>query len=887
MRKIPALIAALMLIPMLAFGQEPKFKKIMIFPFKAVTKGVGEMFGNELAGALGAELAREGDVEIVSGKPFEAIVQGRTVDSVRVSRVADRVDCQAALWGSVSKLDEGYSLEVSVVQKDQPQKPRRFSADGKDVEGLVARMKEIAVEIGSAILNRPKIHEIKVEGNKRIQKDAILNKLDVKPGSPFRRSAISDEIREIYGMGYFDDVQIRAEDVAQGEVDLHITLKERPSIKTVDIEGNKVFSKDEIIDTLTTKSFTVASVEKIRDDIAKIKKMYEKDGYYQPKIDYEIKELSPSEAKLVFKIDEGQKSYLTDLVLEGRKSLPESDLKKIMTVKEKGWFWFLDESGSFTREKLEENRMRLIAYYLDNGFINVQVGAPRIDIKDGSVKVAYPIREGERFQVRKVNVEGDLIAPADKLLAELHVKPRTWFKRSQVAEDIKTLTKIYNNLGYAYTDIEPRQTANDQYNFLDLTYKIRKGERVTIEKVDIVGNERTRDKIIRRSLAISEGDLYNADRFEATKSRLEGMDFFEAVRLKTSPGSRPDLMNVSVEVLEKKTGSLAAGLGYSSQDGAMANLELKERNLFGLGIVANGKGNMSGRRNTYEGSLTYPWIFDMPLSGTVRGYKSQSKEASYVRDSDGFSVHLGYPIYGLWSMTSGFARDSSKLSGIEQVFARSVVDYYQRYGTTAQKFLNTSENSVSVNFARDTRNSAVIPSAGTKISMGTRFSGLGGDVSFSSYFTEAIWYRHLFWKAILKVRGNGTLLQEVGDNPIPFDRRLQLGGIQSIRGYRQGEIGPRDRFGSPMGGDRALYSNVECLVPLVEQLKLNGVAFFDVGNAWNVSESPFFTEVKAGVGVGVRWMSPMGPIRLEYGWKVNPQKGEEPGAFAFAMGQLF
>jgi outer membrane protein insertion porin family len=755
------------------------------------------------------------------------------------------------------------------------------------VEDLVARMKQTAVEIGTATLNRPKIREIKIEGNKRIQKDAILNKLNVKPGSPFRKAAIGDEIREIYGMGYFDDVQIKAEDVAQGEVDLHITLKERPSIKTVEIQGNKVFSKNEIIDALTTKSFSVASVEKIRNDIAKIKKMYEKEGYYQPKIDYEIKELSPSEATLIFKIDEGQKSYLTDLVLEGRKSLPENDLKKIMTVKEKGWFWFLDESGTFTREKLEENRMRLIAYYLDNGFINVQVGAPRVDIHDGSVKVVYPIREGERYQVRKVNVEGDLIAPADKLIAELETKPHTWFKRSQVADDIKTLTKIYNNLGYAYTDIEPRQFVNDKYKFLDLTYKIRKGERVTIEKIDIVGNERTRDKIIRRSLAISEGDLYNADRFEATKKRLEGMDFFEAVRLKTSPGSRPDLMNVSVEVMEKKTGSLAAGLGYSSQDGAMANLELKERNLLGLGIVANGKGNLSGRRNTYEGSLTYPWIFDMPLSGTVRGYKAQARETNYVRDSDGFSVHLGYPIYGYWSMTSGFARDSSKLSGMEQVFARSVVDYYKHYGTVAQKFLNTSENSISVNFNRDTRNNSVIPTAGTKITLGTRYSGLGGDVSFSSYFTEATYYHLLFWKAIVKVRGYGTMLQEVGDNPIPFDRRLQLGGIQSIRGYQAGEIGPRDRYGNRIGGDRALFSNVECLVPLVEQLKLNGVAFFDVGNAWNVADSPFLKDVKAGVGVGIRWVSPMGPLRIEYGWKLNPRKGEEPGAFAFAMGQLF
>jgi outer membrane protein insertion porin family len=887
MKKLLPLIAALLLISSLSSAQELPSKKIMIFPFKAVTKGVGDTFGSELARALGAELAREGDVEIVWGVQFAAVVQDRNVDPARVVRVAERLDCQSALWGSVSKLEEGFSLEVSVVTKEQPQKSRRFSADGKDVESLIARMKEMAIEIGSVVLNRPKIHEIKIEGNKRIQKDAILNKLDVKPGSPFRRSAISDEIKEIYGMGYFDDVQIKAEDAAQGEVDLHITLKERPSIKTVEIEGNKLFSRDEIIDALTTKSFSVASVEKIRDDIAKIKKMYEKDGYYQPKIDYEIKELSPSEAKLTFKIDEGQKSYLTDLVLEGRKSLPEKDLKKIMTVKEKGWFWFLDESGTFTREKLEENRMRLIAYYLDNGFINVQVGAPRMDIQDGYVKVVYPIREGERYQVRKVNVEGDLVIPADKLLAELQVKPHTWFKRSQVADDIKTLTKLYNNLGYAYVDIEPRQSANDKYNFLDLMYKIHKGERVTIEKVDIAGNERTRDKIIRRSLAISEGDLYSADRFEATKNRLEGMDFFEAVRLKTAPGSRPDLMNVIVEVMEKKTGSLAAGLGYSSQDGAMGNLELKERNLFGLGIVANGKGNVSGRRNTYEGSLTYPWIFDMPLSATLRGYKSQSKETNYVRDSDGFSVHLGYPVYGLWSMTSGFARDSSKLSGFEQVFAKSIVDYYQHYGTAAQKYVNTSENSISVNFNRDTRNNAMIPSAGTKISLGTRYSGLGGDVSFSSYFTEGMYYHLLFWKAILKVRGSGTLLQEVGDNPIPFDRRLQLGGIQSIRGYQQGEIGPRDRFGNPIGGDRALFSNVECLFPLVEQLKLNGVAFFDVGNAWNVSDSPFATEVKAGAGFGIRWVSPMGPIRIEYGWKVNPRKGEEPGAFAFAMGQLF
>ncbi|MDQ1239216.1 MAG: outer membrane protein insertion porin family, partial [Thermodesulfobacteriota bacterium] len=535
----------------------------------------------------------------------------------------------------------------------------------------------------------------------------------------------------------------------------------------------------------------------------------------------------------------------------------------------------------------EENRMRLLAYYLDNGFVNVQVGVPDVDIQGNKVKVTYPIREGDRYQVRKIDVEGDLLIPKEELLSALQTKPKTWFKRSTVAEDIKTITKLYNNRGYAYADVEPRQKINDQYKFLDLTYKVSQGDQVTIERVDIVGNDRTREKVIRRGLSISEGDLYNADSFENTKGNLEAMDFFEAVRLKTAPGSKPDQMVVTVEVIEKKTGSLSAGLGYSSQDGAMGNINLKERNLFGLGIVANARSNLSGRRNDFEGSLSYPWMFDYPLTGSIRGHKAQQKESYYMRDTDGFSVHLGYPIYGLWSMSTGFSRDSNKLTGFEQVFARSVVDYYKQYGTQAQKYMNISENAVSLNFSRDTRNSSVIPTGGSKISLGGRFSGFGGDVAFNSYYSEAMYYYPIYWRFVMKVRANASMLQESGLDPIPFDRRIVLGGIQSIRGYRQGDIGPKDKYGNIIGGDRAFFGNVECLFPLLDQLKLNGVAFFDAGNSWNVSQSPLMAEVKAGAGLGIRWISPMGPIRIEYGWKINPQKGEEPGAVAFAMGQLF
>jgi outer membrane protein insertion porin family len=501
--------------------------------------------------------------------------------------------------------------------------------------------------------------------------------------------------------------------------------------------------------------------------------------------------------------------------------------------------------------------------------------------------VTYPIREGDRYQIRNVNLSGDLVIPAEKLQEELKTKPRNWVKRSLIAEDIRALQRLYNNMGYAYVDIEPIQKINDQYHFMDITYRIDKGQKVTIEKVDIAGNERTRDKVIRRSLTVTEGELYNADHLEESKKNLESMDYFEAVRMKTSPGSRADLMDVTVEVMEKKTGSLAAGIGYSSQDGAMGNVDLKERNLFGLGIVANAKANLSGRRNNYEGSVAYPWLLDYPVTLSLNGHKAVQRETHYLREGDGFGVNLSFPLYGFWSMTTGLARDSSKLTQFEKIFALSVLDYYRRYNTSAQKYMNIAENSMSVGIGRDTRIGTVIPRGGSKISIGSRFSGFGGDVAFSRYFTEAVYYYPVFWKAIVKLRANGSILQESGKEPIPFDRRIVLGGIQTIRGYRQGEIGPQDRFGNIIGGDRALFANIECLFPLVESMNINGVAFLDAGNAWNVDKGPMFDEVKAGYGVGVRWMSPMGPIRIEYGWKVRPRKGEDPGAFAFAMGQLF
>ncbi len=448
MKRLLGLAAVLLLFPVLSAAEKPKLKKVIIFPFTVTQPGPKADYGNELAGLLGADLTREGDVEIIPGSALGANVMEKKVDPAKMARIAARSESDAVMWGNLSKSGDELVLEVSTIGRNEREKPHHFSTTGKDREELTQRLNDLAAEIGTVVLKRQLVGEIKIEGNRRIQKEAILNKLSIKVGKPFSRAAVADEIRALYAMGYFDNVEIFAEENPRGEVDVRVVLKERPSIKSIEIEGNKVFTTDQILDALTTKSYAVASVAKIREDITKLKKMYEKDGYYQPRIDYEIKELSRDEAKLIFKIDEGQKSYLQEIDLPGRHSIPEKELKGIMTIKPKGWFRFLDESGTFTQEKLEENRMRLLADYMEHGFVNAQIGEPKVDIEKGNVKVTYPIREGERYQVRKVDVEGkDLKVPKEKLVAGLELKPKTWFKRSLLADDIKNLTRSVQQHG--------------------------------------------------------------------------------------------------------------------------------------------------------------------------------------------------------------------------------------------------------------------------------------------------------------------------------------------------------------------------------------------------------------------------------------------------------
>jgi outer membrane protein insertion porin family len=863
-------------------------KRLLLLPFREINERGDVVMNATLAGIVSAQLQKMENVAVADGKAMEALVKPKKVNIPRIARVIRRQDLDGVVWGEWKILSEDkYSMTLYVLHRKNLRKPRSYSGSAKDMEELVAALINLTDRMSVDLLGKPKIGRIIIKGNQRVRDEAIMNRMALSPGAILQPSEVSHEIKEIFAMGYFEDVSVNAQPRGNDKVDLVFEVKELPHIKTIEIKGNSVFTQDEILDEITTRSLSVARGEKIQKDIGKIRGMYERKGYYTPKIEWGLEELSDNQAKLVFTIDEGEKRYLTDIRFPGREKLTEKELLKILTIKEKSWFWWIDHSGKFTRSDLDENRNRIIGYYSEKGYVQAQVGEPSVDIEDEGVVVSYPVNEGDRFQIRKVELEGDLILSEEELKERLKNKPKTWFKGSDVGKDTETLTKMYKNLGYAYVDVEPMPKLNEEHNFVDLTFRITKNQRVKIGQVQIRGNDRTRDKIIRRNVLLAAGDRYQDAALDATKERLEALDFFEAVKIKTSPGSQPDIMDMTVEVMEKKTGTIAAGLGFSNKGGAMGNIDVKEKNVLGMGIMLNGNGKLSANSNTYEGSITYPWLFDWPLNATLSAYNNNMTEANYTKVGTGVSLNLGFPVYGNWRMHTGVSRDASRKVGLQRSYSDAIAKYYKARGEDPDRFYSTAEHALSMSLIRDTRLGSMIPRGGSKITFGSRFAGLGGDVSYARYYSDASYYYPLFWKAIMKARLNFTGVSEVGNMPVPVDRRILLGGISTVRGYKYGDLAPKGEYGAVLGGDRGVFANLECLFPIFESAKLFGVVFTDAGNAWNSTDSLIMEEVKAGGGVGLRWVSPMGPIRVEYGWKLTPEKGDTSGEFAFTMGQLF
>jgi outer membrane protein insertion porin family len=754
--------------------------------------------------------------------------------------------------------------------------------------------------VGSATLvhaEGEKLAEVRIQGNRRIESAVILNVIKVHAGDTLSGDMTDADIRAIYKLGHFQDVQAVKEESDKGVV-LVYSVQEKPIVREITIEGNKEITTEKLKEALEIRQNSVFSSKDLAKSVAKIKKMFGDEGYYLADVQTETKKDQTGDLTVIFKIVEGDKILIKEIRFDGNKALSAGKLKGIMETKEKWFLSWLTGAGTYKEEVLKNDVLLLSDHYLNNGYINVKVGEPVVKLNDTktALDVSIGITEGEQYRIGEIGFKGELLDSEADLRKKLKSERGEIFNRSLLRTDIGVLTDVYGDKGYAFATINPQTRLDNEKKIVDMTFDVEKGDLVSIERINIAGNPKTRDKVIRREMRVIERGLYSATGLKRSKQNLMNLGFFEEANIATAKGSAGNKLNVNVDVKEKPTGTFSIGGGYSSLDGFIGQGSIQQSNFLGLGLKANLSASIGGKSKTYALGLTDPYFMDTKwtLGGDI--YRSERIFTDYTRRLTGGDIKGGYPIndfLGTFVMYKYEIKDLFDPSIAYQ--ALHDTDGFGTYplGTTTTSSIFSSITHNSTDYRLD-------PSTGMINSFSAEYAGLGGDNKYARFITDHNYFHPLYKKLVVSTKLTLGYIQDVGGKPIPIDERFYLGGIYSLRGYKPRTVAPinnqvvKNIDGIQaidqiyLGGDKEVTGNIELTFPLFTEVGLKGVLFFDYGNSFT-DKSAVFDTMLTSYGWGVRWASPIGPLRLEYGIPINPRKDIDStsGRLEFSIGTMF
>ncbi len=717
------------------------------------------------------------------------------------------------------------------------------------------------------------IKQILVHGNQRIEDDAILRVTRAKVGDVFNEALLSEDLQAIYAMGWFDDVRVEVEKTVDGNTVIFI-VKEKPTIREINFAGNMVLDDDTLKENVDITSGSILNIFKIRRNIKIIESLYKDKNYHNVKVIYKIDPLENNQANLEFAIEEGEKVRIKTITFDGNSAYDSDELKKLMETSEKGFFSWLTSSGELNNENLQQDIFKLTAYYQNNGYAEARVGEPEVEYKDEWIYIVIKINEGPRFKMGRIDLSGDFIVPKKELIKSVRVGEEVYYNRNVIRQDVLTLTDIYADKGYAHADVVPEIKTDPEKLTVDITFHITKNKPVYFERINIHGNTKTRDKVIRRELKVIEQELYSSKRLKRSVADLYRLDYFEDVKVKPQRGSAEDQMLLDIEVVEKPTGTFTFGGGYSAVDKFYVMASVSERNFLGRGQILELAVQTGGSSRQYTFGFTEPWLFDIPLSAGVDAYKMERDYDDYDRDSYGGAFRFGYPVF---DFTRGYIKYAVDVSNIKNI--SEAASPYILPGTN-------TESSVSFSLVYDSRNRQFNPSEGSRHSITFKYAGLGGNIGYAKVTAETGWYFPLFWGTVGFIHGKGGYIEESSGKFLPDYERFYLGGINSVRGFDWRGISPVIDDDIDIGGTEFVQFNVEYLFPIIKESGLVGLFFYDAGNAW-ADEGTSDSGLRDSAGFGIRWFSPMGPLRLERGYILNPKPGEGSGRWEFSMGGSF
>lgn len=720
------------------------------------------------------------------------------------------------------------------------------------------------------------IKEVAVEGNRRVQEAVILGRVRSTLGSTFSPSQLSDDIRAVFALGFFDDVQARVTDF-EGGVRLTFVVKERPFVRDVAFVGNKAFSTATLLEKIDVKLGSVYNPVDVQRSVDALKSYYEEDGYLEAQITPDIERFADGDVKVTFNIAEGRRITINRVVIVGNKGLTAEQIRQAMTTQEREYFIF---GGKIQRQKLDEDVERILALYNDHGFIQARVERTDITVDRARAEavVTITVVEGPQFRVGEVKVTGVTLLPPQEVERQFKLKTGDVFSRTRLRETVNAITDLFSTIGRASVDVLPRTENIPSPPTVNITYEITEGPEVYVERINIAGNTRSEDKILRREIPMAEGDLFTLKKLNTARQRLVNLGYFETVNATTQPGSDPSKIVVNFEVTEKPSGIFSIGGGYSSADSFVGTIDLAQNNFLGRGYQASVR--IRAGQLTQQGviSFTDPWLFDMPLAGGIDLYLTQRDYTEYTYASLGGNLRLSKPFEEFWRATAGYRLSRDTISDINPTASGAL---QAQEGTTITSMVSTAA-------IRDTRDSTASPSKGGQFSVAGDFAGLGGDNRFVKFVGSVSNFWPLWFGHIVGARLEGGFLAGI-NQASPLFERFFLGGPNSLRGWKFRQISPVDQNGQQTGGNSQILANVEYLIPLPFNLRL--AVFADVGNVYGFLAPFDITKLNADIGAGLRWLSPFGPLRVDYGIKVLKDRrtgqDDDLGAIQFSVGAPF
>ncbi len=727
------------------------------------------------------------------------------------------------------------------------------------------------------------VREIRVKGAERIEPATVASYLSINVGDEMTQQNLDKGLKSLFSTGLFADVTLRQDGDA-----LVVDVQENPIINRIAFEGNDKIKDEELAAEAQLRPRQVFTRTRVQSDVMRLYQIYRRNGHFSVNIEPKVIKLDQNRVDLAFEIDEGDITKVESIRFIGNKRFDDDKLRGEISTKESIWYRFLTGGDNYDQDRLAYDQELLRRYYLSQGYADFQILSAVAELSDERDRffVTFTLDEGQRYKVGEINIDSQIRNyDASVLNQELVMDKGDWYNADYVRESVDAVTDALGDQQYAFVNVQPDIRPNKETQLVDITFQISETPRVFVERINVNGNIRTLDKVVRRELELVEGDPFNRSKLSRSEQNIRDLDFFETVEVNTSPGSAPDKVNIDVAVAEKSTGEISVGAGFSTSEGPIADFSIRERNFLGKGqeiLLATSL----GQTTRFNASFTEPRFQgrDFAVGTDLFHVSTDGRDSiTYDQTRSGGALRVGYPLSERWRQTLKYSLFRNEISSIDD---------------NANFFLRAQEGKydtsvVSQGITYDSRDSTLQPTNGLLYWLSTGVSGLGGDSKYVSASTGASQYFPVADGWVFNVLGEVGAIEGYSDANVRVNERFNL-GENEVRGFDNAGITPRTTDGDLVGGNKFYRGTAELSFPLYglsEELGIKGHTFTDIGSAWDSDdEGPSILDessIRVGVGAGISWNSPFGPLRADLAKAVVKEDFDETQIFHFNFGTRF